>query len=164
MPRALISRRAHHGEQRTSSAAKKGQKWMRRIRKGSQDKKLAAEAVQYEAEERWPAGLTLTHDFHIHYSSSIVLLYPKLYHFFDQIRATPLPLNHHTSFSLHPTPIKLYIFENCKEIPIEVLNLNLARKSVQKCEFMPHKNHLPFPGCNRQSLRTWDRQISTVPT
>ena len=51
-------------------------------KKGSQDKELAAEGVQYEAEERWTAGLTLTHDFHLHYSSSIVLLYPKLYHFF----------------------------------------------------------------------------------
>ena len=81
--------------------------------KGSQDKELATEGVQYEAEERWTAGLTLTHDFHLHYSSSIVLLYPKLLHFFYLIRATP---RHHTSFSSHPTPIHLYIFENCKEI------------------------------------------------
>ena len=109
MARALISHHAHHGERKASSTAKKGQKWKRRFRKGLRDKELAAEGVQYEAEERWTAGLTLTHDFHLPYSSSIVLPYPKLDHFFDQIRAISWSLNHYTSFVLHPTPINLSI-------------------------------------------------------
>ena len=49
MAKVLISRRAHHGERKASSAAKKGQKSRRRIKKGSQDKELAAEGVQNEA-------------------------------------------------------------------------------------------------------------------
>ena len=69
--RALINRRAQRGERKASSASKEGQKWKRRIRKVSQDKELAAEEVQCEAEERWTAGRIFIHDFHdqVHYSS-----------------------------------------------------------------------------------------------
>ena len=84
MARILISRRAHPMVSKRPSVQRKMVKsqFKEEDKKGSQDKELAAEGVQYEAEERWTAGLTLTHDFHLHYSSSIVLLYPKLYHFF----------------------------------------------------------------------------------
>ena len=66
MARVQISHCAHHDERKASSAAKKGKKFKRRKRKGQQDKELAAEEVQYDAEECSTAGLTLTHDFHLH--------------------------------------------------------------------------------------------------
>ena len=69
MARALISRRAHHGERRASSAVKKGQTWKRRIRKGSENKELAEEGVQYEAEE----PLNSRFDFNPWFSSTLLL-------------------------------------------------------------------------------------------
>ena len=48
----LVSPHAHHGERKASGAAKKGEKWKRRVRSRKRSEELAAEWVQYEAAPR----------------------------------------------------------------------------------------------------------------